>query len=142
MIYLSTLPKKIGPLPILESFNDLSTQTSIEGVLSSINAVENPSNSNNEESKKDAANALKTVLEKKTNNLNADALTLLLKKKWDPFSPVIQFSKLKTLTDNPVFLFIPSGSETVNSSKRFKAFSLMLASLGKVWSFKDFTVLT
>jgi len=133
MIYLSTVPKKISeptpPIVIPENIVD-PMKEAMEGI------VEKDENTPSEETKKTVI-ALKEELEKKANHLNADALNLLLKKKWDPFSPVVHHSKLKPLACNPVFLCLPSGSASFNSSKRFKNFSLMFGALGKV-QFIDF----
>lgn len=83
-----------------------------------------------------AANKLKEVLTKKANNLNADALHLLLKKPWDPFSPVVHHSRLKKLSCNPVFFYIPCVTPIASptTAKRFKNFLNMLGVLGKVIS--------
>jgi len=67
--------------------------------------------------------------------VNAEALTLLLKRQWDPFQSVVHGTKCKKLQSNPIFLFVPHGPPMTSplSTKRLKAFSSMLSSLGKVY---------
>jgi hypothetical protein len=137
MIYLSTnstAPTNTAdPLPDIESLTAPDPASGIDGVLSSItDSVSKEGEVENDENVKNAADALKEVLEQKASNLSADALNLLLKKKWDPFAPVVHHSKLKKLASNPVFLYIPCGSLNTHASKRFKNFVSMLGSLGKV----------
>lgn len=137
MIVLSTAPiKDPDPLPPVEVLTNPNPAAAIEA-LSSIS--ENVAHGGSLLDDKTAANALKEVLVKKANNLSADALTLLLKKPWDPFSPMIHPTKLKRLAGNPVLLYVPcvTPASTPNTTKRFKNFLAMLNALGKVYSEKS-----
>jgi len=129
MIVLSTTTVN-DPEP-LTNINQNSPNPSADGVcVNSDKLTGNPNTSVGVS----PADALKEVLFKKTNTISADALNLLLKKPWDPFSPVVHHNKLKKLACNPVFLYIPCGSLSIcpSSVKRFKNLCTMLSALGKV----------
>lgn len=72
--------------------------------------------------------------EELTQIINAEAIHLLIKRQWDPFSSVIHQTKMAKLKCNPVFLFVPAGPSWGHAMnmRRHKNFVNMLSNLGKV----------
>jgi hypothetical protein len=119
-------------IDVLSSITDNSNNANSTTNISSKESEEKQ-NSMKEALQKNAV-ALQQVLAKKANNLCADALNLLLKKPWDPFSPVVHHTKVKKLFCSPVFLYIPcvSPANSPNTAKRYKNFMTMFGVMGKV----------
>jgi hypothetical protein len=138
MVALSTSPTKShNPLPPQEVFATPEPPVDVLTSISDNSNIQAGSSSSVQQNDKNAANALQAVLSKKASNLSADALALLLKKPWDPFSPVVHHTKMKKLNCNPVFVYIPcvTPSSSPSTSKRLKNFASMFAALGKVRDF-------
>lgn len=74
---------------------------------------------------------------------SAEALNLLLKRKWDPFSTVLKQTKTRKLQCEPLFLLLPCGPSWGNpvSNRRTKTFLSMLGTIGKVLAFGNSKVL-
>ena len=134
MIVLSTAP--------LKTVDDISSMEALTSDPDSVEVLSSTADNVNPLDEQTKTKALKEVLAEKANNLSADALALLLKKPWDPFSPVVHHTRLKKLSSDPIFLYISnvsSSSTTPATARRIKNFSSMLAVLGKVSRAKIFT---
>ncbi|KAL7291332.1 hypothetical protein TKK_0014933 [Trichogramma kaykai] len=59
-------------------------------------------------------------LNSKGSTVTWDTLGPLLKKSWDPITPVLNANKPKKLPENPIFIVVPSGIPTTLSSRHSK----------------------